>query len=328
MRAIRQRGLGGPEVLELVELPRPEPPEGHILIEVTRAGVNFTDVQGRATGMRTMVDSGGAPQRLSQDDFPVVPGGEVAGVRADTGERVVALCGTGGYAEWAIALEELTYPLPAEITDEIAVALLVQGTTAWHLYTSCARLSGQETVVVQAAAGGAGSIAVQLGKSMGAARIIGMASSEEKRQLALSLGATQAIDSAPEGLTDRLLQANDGEPVDVVFDMTGGEVFEGCFAALAAFGTVVVYGVASGAPPTIGARSLIAGSRSIKGFWLMDIIRTVGLEGALDDLFARVLEGDLRPVVGATYPLGEAARAQEDLLRRRTTGKLCLDPRS
>jgi NADPH:quinone reductase len=328
MRAVQQRGLGGPEVLELVELPRPEPPDGHVLIEVRRAGVNFTDVQGRGTGMRTMVDADGAPQRLSSEDFPVVPGGEVVGVRADTAERVVALCGSGGYAEWAVAAERDTSSVPADISDDDALALLVQGTTAWHLYESCARLSGVETVVIQAAAGGAGSMAVQLGRSMGAARIIGMASTDEKRQLATSLGADRAVDSAPDGLTERLLEANDGSPVDVVFDMTGGDVFERCFAALATFGRIVVYGTTSGVPPTIAGRSLIAGSRSVTGFWLMDVIRTHGLGRALDDLFARVRRGELRPVIGQTYALGDAARAQEDLLQRRTTGKLCLDPRS
>jgi NADPH2:quinone reductase len=328
MRAIRQRGLGGPEVLELVELPRPEPPTGHVLIEVTRAGVNFTDAQGRATGMRTMVDGGGAPQRLTPEDFPLVPGGEVAGVRADTGERVVALCGSGGYAEWAVAPEQHTYSVPAEISDEDALALLVQGTTAWHLYRTCARLSGGETVAIPAAVGGVGSIAVQLGEPMGAARVIGMASTDEKRELAMRLGAARAVDSTPEGLTDRLLQANDGAPVDVVFDMAGGAVFDSCFAALAPFGRMVVYGTASGTPPTIGARSLIPGSRSVTGFWLLDVLRTTGLAGALNDLFARVLRGELSPVIGSTYPLGDAARAQQDLLQRRTIGKLYLDPRS
>jgi NADPH:quinone reductase len=328
VRAVHQRGLGGPEVLELVELPRPEPPDGHVLIEVARAGVNFTDVQGRGTGMRTMVDADGAPQRLSSEDFPVVPGGEVVGMRAEDGERVVALCGSGGYAEWAVAAERHTYAVPADISDEDALALLVQGTTAWFLYKRCARLSGVETVVVQAAAGGAGSIAIQLGRPMGAGRIIAMASTDKKRRLATALGAHHAVDSTPDGLTERLLGANDGSPVDVIFDMTGGDVFERCFAALAVFGHIIVYGTASGVPPTIAGRALIAGSRSVTGFWLMDVIRTDGLGRALDDLFARVRRGELRPVIGQTYALGDAGRAQEDLLQRRTTGKLCLDPRS
>lgn len=327
MHAVQQRGLGGPEVLELVELPRPEPREGQVLIEVSRVGVNFTDVLGRRTGMRSMVDADGAPQRLSSEDFPVIPGGEVVGLRADTGERVVALCGSGGYAEWAVAAARNTYSVPADISDEDALALFVQGTSAWHLYQTAARLSGEETVVIQAAAGGAGSIAVQLGRSMGAARIIAMASSEEKRQLAISLGADRAVDSSPDGLTERLLEANDGFPVDVVFDMAGGEVFERCFAALATFGRIVLYATASGVSPTIGGRALITGSRSVTGFWLMDVIRTTGLAPALDDLFERTQRGELRPVIGQMYALSDAAQAQEDLQQRRTMGKLCLDPR-
>lgn len=328
MRAIHQRGVGGSDVLELVDVPRPEAPPGSVLIEVSRAGVNFTDAQGRGSGMRTMVDGGGAPQRLSTEDFPVIPGGEVAGRRADTGERVVALCGAGGYAEWAVADERHTYPLPDDVGDQAALALLVQGSTAWHLLGSCARLTGVETVVVQAASGGAGSLAIQLAKPMGAARVIALASTEEKRQLARSLGADVAIDGAPDGLTGRLLEANEGTPVDVVLDMTGGAVFDSCFAALAAFGRVVVYGTASGVTPVVEGRSLIAGSASISGFWLMDVVRAGSLARTLEDLFERVRRRELRPVIGPTYALADAGTVQDDLLERRTTGKLFLDPRA
>src|SRR5215213_7694428 len=202
MRAIQQTQFGGPEVLELVDLPVPEPGEREVLIRVSRAGMNFADTHQRNNDY------------LAAQQLPLVPGGEVAGVREETGERVVALSGTGGYAEYATAPGALTYPIPDGVDDGTALALLVQGLTAWHLYKTCARVAPGESVVVHAAAGGGGSLAVQLGKPLGAGRVIAAASTEEKRQLALSLGADAAIDADPEGMTERIVAANEGRPVD------------------------------------------------------------------------------------------------------------------
>src|ERR671930_903674 len=160
MRAIRQQEFGGPEVLELVELPRPEPGDGEILIRVTRAGMNFADTHQRRNDY------------LAAQQLPLVPGAEVAGVREDTGERVVALCGTGGYAEYAVAPAALTFPIPEGVEDGTALALLLQGLTAWHLYRTSAKLAPGESVVVHSAAGGVGSLAVQLARALGAGRVI------------------------------------------------------------------------------------------------------------------------------------------------------------
>src|SRR5919201_4274882 len=171
VRAIQQREFGGPEVLELVDLPVPEPGDGEVLIRVSRAGMNFADTHQRRNDYL-------APQEL-----PLVPGGEIAGVRDDTGERVVALTGKGGYAEYAIAREALTFPIPEGVDDGTALALILQGLTAWHLYRTAARVSPGESVVVIAAAGGVGSLAVQLGKPMGAGRVIATASTQDKRDL-------------------------------------------------------------------------------------------------------------------------------------------------
>src|SRR6516165_5297639 len=135
MRAVLMREFGGPEVLELVELPRPEPRSGEVLIRVTRAGVNFAD-----THIRTNT-------YLARAELPLTPGSEVAGVRADTGERVVALCGSGGYAEYVVAPAARTYSVPSQVADEQALALLTAGTTAWHLYRTAARLAAGESVV-------------------------------------------------------------------------------------------------------------------------------------------------------------------------------------
>jgi NADPH2:quinone reductase len=315
MRAIRIEEFGGPEVLELADLPVPEAGEGQVLIRVARAGMNYADTHQRENDY------------LAKYDLPIVPGGEVAGVREDTGERVVAMCGLGGYAEYAVAPDTLTFPIPDGVDDETALALLVQGLTAWHLYRTCGRVAEGESVVVHAAAGGVGSLAVQLGKPMGAGRVIATASTEEKRELALELGADVAIDADPDGMKERLEEANGGAKVDVVFEMAGGEVFEQSLAALAPFGRLVTYGIASRRPNEISTGSLMRRSRAVVGFWLMHAVgRPDMIDEALADLFARVQRGELRAHVGGTYPLSEAAQAQVDIAERRTTGKVVLDP--
>jgi NADPH2:quinone reductase len=315
MRAIQITEFGGPEVLRLVELPKPEPGRGEVLIKVRRAGLNFADTHTRTNSY------------VRKATLPLVPGGEVAGIREDTGERVVALVGDGGYAEYALAPESLVYPIPEALQEGAALALLVQGLTAWHLYKTAAHLGAGESVVVHSAAGGVGSLAVQLGKALGAGRVIATASGSERRALALELGADVATDSEPEGLTERLLQANQGRPVDVVFDMAGGAVFDASYKALAPFGRIVVCGIASQEPNEIRTGSLLRHSRSVVGFYLFHTLERPGMfTQALADLFGRAARGELRTVIGATYPLAQAAQAHVDLRERRTTGKLLLDP--
>src|SRR3954467_11476155 len=156
MRAIQIEAFGGPEVLQLVELPPPEPAAGEVLVRVTRAGINFADTHQRHD------------QYVAKQDLPMIPGGEVAGVREDTGERVVGLCGHGGYAEYATAPAALCFPIPDGVDDGTALALLIQGLTAWHLYRTAGRVARGETVVVHSAAGGVGSPAAPLRKGEGA----------------------------------------------------------------------------------------------------------------------------------------------------------------
>jgi NADPH2:quinone reductase len=317
MRAIQITEFGGPEVLHEVDIPQPDPGPSDVLIEVSRAGINFADTHNRANTYL-------APARL-----PLVPGTEVAGVRADTGERVVALTGVGGYAEYAIAPEALTFPVPDEIDDGPALALLVQGITAWHLYATSGRTMPGETVVVHAGAGGVGSLAVQLGRVFEAGRVIATASSEEKRALCLRLGADVAIDPSPEGLTERLVEAGGGRKVDVVFEMAGGEVLRQSLRALAPFGRLVVYGMASGEPAQINPGELMQGSTAVVGFWLVHCLGSRAMTGdVLVRLFELVAEGRLTPLIGRTYPLAEAEQAHRDLAARTTTGKLLLDPRA
>jgi NADPH2:quinone reductase len=315
MRAIQMTEFGGPEVLELVELPKPVPADGEVLINVSRAGLNFADTHTRTNSY------------VQKATLPLIPGGEVAGVREDTGERVVALVGSGGYAEYATAPESMVFPIPDGLDDGTALAIVIQGTTAWHLYKTSARVSDGESVVVHGAAGGVGSMAVQLGHELGAARVIATASNEQKRELALELGADVALDPAPEGLTERLIEANDGREVDVVFEMSGGEVFDASYGALAPFGRIVACGIATNEPNKVSTGSLLRHSRAVVGFYIFHCFQRPGMFAeALSDLFARAARGALRAVVGHTYPLAQAAQAQIDLRERRTTGKLLLDP--
>jgi NADPH2:quinone reductase len=316
VRAVCIEEFGGPEVLRVVDLPAPEPGPGEVLIEVVAAGVNFADTHTRTNTY------------LAPAALPLIPGGEVVGTRADTGARVAALASSGGYAELAVAPEALTFPVPDGIDDAAALALLIQGVTAWHLLHTSARLASGESVVVHAAAGGVGSLAVQLACLAGAGRIIGTASSEEKRGLALSLGADSVIDDRSAGLTAALVAANDGRKVDVVLEMIGGQVLLDSLAALARFGRLVTFGGASGQPSLIPAAALMRGSRTVVGFWLVDFLRRPEtVAGPFAELVELVVTGRLRLVTGETYGLSDVARAHAALESRSTVGKLVLDPR-
>jgi NADPH2:quinone reductase len=291
---------------------------GEVLVDVTLAGVNFADTHQRRN------------EYLAAAELPLVPGSEVAGVRADTGERVVALTGgRGGYAERAAVPARHCFAVPEGVDDATALALLLQGLTAWHLHRTAGRLAAGESVVVHAAAGGTGSLAVQLARPLGAGRVIATASTEPKRALALELGADAALDPAGPDLAARLVEANGGAPVDVVLDAVGGEVFDASLEALAPFGRLVTYGVSGGATNTVNTRRLMRASRTVTGFWFRHVLdRPDLLAGPIADLFTRAGRGELRVLVGGVYPLAQAARAQEDLAARRTTGKLLLDPRA
>jgi len=315
MRAIQITEFGGPEVLKVSDVPEPVAGDGQVLIAVDRAGINYADTH--------QVEN----SYLSRTELPLIPGGEVVGHTAD-GRRVVALVGSGGYAEQTVAHAPYAWDVPEGVTDGQALALVLQGTTAWHLLKTSTHLQPGESVLVHAGAGGVGSLAVQLAKLWGAGRVIATASTEEKRKQVLELGADAAIDGAPEGLKDRILEANGGKPVDIVLEMVGGPTLDESFAALARFGRLVTFGAASrqSATPIDPAR-LMKGSKTIAGFWLADCFRNPQLLGGpLAELFDLTSGGKLRPIVGGDYALSDVATAHEDLRARRTVGKLLLDP--
>jgi NADPH:quinone reductase len=314
MRAVQITRFGGPEVLELVDLPDPAPTGDLQLVRVDTAGVNYADTHQTEDSY------------LARQTLPMVPGAEVVGHTAD-GRRVLAVAAGGGYAELALAHPATTFDLPDAVDDAAALAMLVQGATAWHLLRTSTHLTRGESVVVHAAAGGVGSLAVQLAKAWGAGRVIGTASTADKRALAVDLGADVAVDPAADGLTERLVEANGGRPVDIVLEMTGGPVFDASLAALAPLGRLATFGMASRTPPSpVQAGALMAKSRAVIGFWLAHCFaRPDMMHGPLDELFAMVADGRLRTVSAGYYALPDVRRAHEDLLARRTTGKVVLD---
>jgi NADPH2:quinone reductase len=315
MRAIQITEFGGPEVLVVREVEDPQPPEGFVVLDVLAVGVNWADTHQAENSY------------LAAAELPLVPGGEVVGTTPD-GKRVVALLNGGGYAEKAIAHPSLMWEVPDGVSDAQALGVVLQGTSAWHLLRTSAQLREGESVAVHAAAGGVGTIAVQLAKRFGAGRVIGIASSEAKRDLVARLGADATVDSRAEDLTAALIEANEGNHVDVILEMVGGSAFEQSLSAIAHFGRLVHFGQAGreGAP-SVNPGKLMATSRGVIGFWLMHLISYPDrLREALDDMFEAIGAGELEVIIGDTYPLEDARRAHEDIRARGTTGKLVLTP--
>jgi NADPH2:quinone reductase len=313
MRAVQINEFGGPEVLEVVELPDPVPGEGEVIVEVARTGMNFADTHTRENVY------------LAKAELPLIPGAEIAG-RTSDGRRVAAVLPNGGYAERVAVPEDALVPVPDDVSDEQAAAVLIQGLTAWALLRVSAKVEAGETVVVEGAAGGTGTLAVQLAKSMGA-RVIALASSPEKRELAMKLGADAAADSRAEDLAAAILEANGGDEVDVVFEMSGGKDFEDALSVLAPFGRLVAFGIASREPNLVKSSKLMKTSRTVAGFWITHLMQRPDLvERGAAEIFAAIAAGELEVVIGGTFGLAEAADAQRALAERRTHGKLLLDP--
>jgi NADPH2:quinone reductase len=312
VKAIQIEEFGGPEQLKLVDLPDPEPSDGMVVVDVARSGINWADTHAIRNDY------------LAEQELPLVPGAEIAGTTAD-GKRVAALINNGGYAQKALVPEAFLVPLPDEVSDDQAAGLLLQGLTAHALLHYCAHVEEGETVVIEAAAGGTGSLAVQLARRAGA-KVIGLASSEEKRKLAERLGADATADSRADDLKGAILEANGGEKVDVVLHMSGTG-FQAELEALGMLGRIVCFGNAARHPNELSTNYLLQTSKSVLGFWLIALIarRQDLIRSMIADLLGAVAGGDLEVTVGATYPLSEAASAHEAIQERGTSGKLLLD---
>jgi len=314
VKAIRIEEFGGPEVMQVTELPDPEPSHGETLVEVVRVGVNFADTH--ATQDRY----------LARQELPLVPGLEFTGVAAD-GRRVAGVVPNGAYAQTIAVDEDRLVPIPDGVDDDTAAALLVQGLTADAILRISANLREGESVVVNAAAGGTGSLCLQLARQMGAGRVIGLASSDEKRELVERLGADVALDSRAQDLTALVVEANDGRPVDVVLEMAGGEAFDQLLDAVAPFGRLVTFGIASGEPNTVRTQDLMRTSRTVAGFWINHLFeRPEMVRDGLERVMSAASSGELATVIGGVRPLSEARRVHAELASRRTVGKMLVDP--
>jgi len=313
MKAIQIEEFGGPEVLQYVDVPDPSPKLSEIVVNVKRIGVNFADTHASRNDY------------LAEQTLPLIPGAEISGQTND-GRRVAVLLGSGGYAEKVAVPQAQLIEIPAEVDYDQAAGGLLQGLTAIALVHRCARIEPGETIVIEAAAGGTGTLAIQLAKRAGA-KVIGLASSEEKRELVRGLGADAAVDSRAEDLGEAIREANDGKRVDAVLHMSGGDAFDAEMGVLAPLGRMVVFGIASREQRQLSTASLLRGSKSVIGFWLAHLLVRQDLLGPMiKDLFSAIAAGELAVTIGDVYPLSEAARAHEDLIARRTTGKLLLDP--
>lgn len=323
MRAIVYVQPGGPEVLKLEQVPVPTVDKGQALVRVSAAGVNYADIARRYD------------RYLERTPFPYTPGSEIvgeivalgAGVAQDgwlrPGARVMGLCSHGAYADYAVTSARMLAPVPPTLTDAEAVALPVQGVTAYQLLKDSAALKPGERVLVNAAAGGVGTLAVQVARLLGAQVVLAAVGSDDKAELLRSLGVDAIINYATENLTDRVKTLTDGKGVDVILEPVGGEVFNRSQAALAMGGRLAMFGQASGQPGVVDMARLMRRNAAIVGYWLA-VSPPAQVSEAIRALGAWLAEGKLRIVVGATYPLEEAAQAQRDMEARRTRGKLAL----
>jgi NADPH2:quinone reductase len=320
MRAIQIQKTGGPEVLELVELPVPQPAAGQVLVKIEAAGVNFID---------TYLREGRYPAAL-----PFIPGQEAAGTVTGLGDGVegftlgdrVAWNGTRGtYAEFACAPAEDLLRIPAGMSFEQAAAVLLQGLTAHYLAFDTHVIRAGETVLIHAGAGGVGLLLTQIAKRL-RARVLTTVSTEEKAWLSREAGSDKAILYTRESFVDEVKRQTDGRGLPVVYDSVGKSTFEDSLKCLQPRGLLALYGASSGAvPPFDLIRLSTLGSLYVTRPTLKDYVPTRSeLERRSAEVFGWVAQGELKVKIGGRYRLEDVAQAHRDLAGRRTTGKVLL----
>ncbi|QMT17798.1 quinone oxidoreductase [Planococcus maritimus] len=324
MKVVKFEEYGGPEVLQYTESEQPKPKAHEVLIEVKAVGVNYADTARREG------------KYVVPTELPYIPGSEAAGVVVETGaevtrfkagDRVVALIESAAYAEYAAIPEQVLTPVPEGVSFEEAVALPLQGLSAYHILKTMGRLEPGETVLIHAAAGGVGTIAVQLAKLFGAGKIIATASTEEKLFHAEKMGATHLVNYSEEGWVQRVKEITDGKGVDVALEMVGGSVFNETLKTLAPFGRLVIFGAASGEQAVFAPGQLMKRNQSVIGFFLPQIMRNQELfQKSFQELLEYMNNGQLKLTIGGAYPLEQAADVHKLLQSRKTIGKLVLKP--
>jgi NADPH2:quinone reductase len=321
MKAIRIYETGGPEVMRLEEIERPQPRKGEVLIKVAAAGVNYADLAQRQGTY------------LTRTRTPTILGSEVAGTvealgpevsAPAVGTRVVAFA-NGGYAEYTTARADWVFAIPPTLAFTQAAALPVQGITAYQLLQESARLQSGESVLIHAAAGGVGTFAVQLAKLLGAGTVLGTASSEEKLAYVRQLGADVVINYRSSDWVEQVKSATGGLGADIILEMVGGEIAAQNLRCLAPFGRMVVYGAASGQVTQFSGIQLMYRNQALIGYWLSAwLSRPERVALALQELTRYVDSGALKVLVGQIFSLEQAAQAHQAIAERRTTGKVIL----
>ena len=323
MDAIEVREYGDADVIEAVERERPEPGPGEVRIAVEAAGINFADIMQR----RGLYPGG--------PEAPYVPGMEAAGtvdacgegVDLREGDRVVAMVSGGGYAEYVLADPATLFPIPEGMSFPEAAGFPVQFLTAHSCLFGWGGLEEGERVLIQAAAGGVGTAAVQLASNDGA-EVFGTASSAEKLELAADLGCDHPIDYTETDFREVVDAETDGEGVDLVLESVGGDVFDRSLDALSHFGRLVTFGVASGEPARADSQRLLFENKRVIGFHLgQAATRDPGrIMAAVPELTAGLTSGELSVIVGERFGLADAADAHRFIEDRKSSGKVVLEP--
>ena len=322
MKAIRVMEVGGPEVLRLEDVPRPEPKEGEALVRIEAAGVNFIDVYFRSGQYKAPF-----PMTLGTEGAGTVEavGPGTAGVRP--GDRVGSVNFSGSYADYAIARADRLVPLPGGVTTRQAGAALLQGMTAQYLVRSTYPLREGETCLVHAAAGGVGLLLCQMARRIGA-RVIGTAGSPEKAELARRAGANEVILYRTTSVPDEVKRLTGGNGVQVVYDSVGKDTFAGSLDSLALRGTLVLFGQSSGKVDPVDPQILNQkGSLYLTRPTLFHYVaRREELVSRSGEVLGSIARGELDVKVFREFPLAEAAEAHRLLEARGTSGKLLLIP--
>lgn len=325
MKAIRFYETGNPDVLKYEEVLTPKPQAGEVLIKVEAAGVNFADITRRRGSYYP-----------EQTPAPYTIGAEVVGTIEELGEAVtgfeigslvIATPPTGGYAQYVAVASFLVVPVPPGLSATQATTLMAQGLTAALSIKHAARMQPGESILIEGAAGGVGSFAVQLAKLYGAGKVIAAASSLEKRKIAESLGADASVDYTAAGWVEKVKEMTGGKGVDVVIEMAGGEITQQALKAMAPFSRMIYLGQSSGEIPKIDAWDLTVPTRSVTGFSIFAYLAFPELvQSTLIEIIGFVLSGKLDLQIGAVLPLSEAAEAHRLVESRKSTGKIVLDP--
>jgi NADPH:quinone reductase len=331
MKAVRYERFGGPEVLDYLDLPDPAPGPRELLIETAAIGVNFPDIRERL-GVYNKAET-----RVGGVQLPQVGGLAVAGTvvaagpqtSVPVGRRVVALMKKGAYAQLAVAEEALCAGVDDDADSAVLAGFAAQAACAHLLLCASTTLRAGESLLVHGAAGGVGSLAVQIAKALGAGPVIGTASTPERREFVLGLGADAAISYDEPSWTDQVRELTSGRGVDVLIESIGGEVFEQNFDALATFGRYLLLGSTRGPGQPFAPRRLMTKSQALIGFYLPVFYDRPELIGnALRFLAGCVKTGQIASKVDEVLPLSQAAEAHRRLESREVRGVIVLDPTS